>query len=112
MEGSTSILKVGISLVVVSRGAEGVIVVSQESSAVLRASVCVNDAPVQIGAVGCGDALVGGIAVGLKARQGLAEVIRLGVSCGAANLLGLGPGICQIRDIQRLLPQVNIEMIG
>ncbi len=100
----------GIHLVVVSRGSEGVLAVSRDGSA-LKANVAVDEDHALTGAVGSGDALVAGIAAGLLELQPISELVQLGVACGAANLLSLGPGVCQPEDIARILPRVQVSEI-
>jgi 1-phosphofructokinase len=102
----------GVDLVVVSRGSLGVIVVSRNDDKVLKANVAVKSSSASDVAVGSGDALVGGFAVGLLEHRSVAEIIRLGVACGAANLLTIGPGACTLRDIEELLPKVLVEELS
>lgn len=106
------IAKEGIELVVVSRGSKGVIVVSRNDDKIFRANVAVEGKSASNVAVGSGDALVGGFAVGVLEHKALPDLIRLGVACGAANLLTLGPAVCKLRDIEELIPKVLIEEIS
>ncbi len=101
----------GIDLVVVSRGSEGVLAVSRDGGPALKANVAVDQNHALTGPVGSGDALVAGIAAGLLERLPRRELIRLGVACGAANLLSLGPGVCLPADIARILQKVEISEI-
>jgi 1-phosphofructokinase family hexose kinase len=55
-----------------------------------------------ISAVGSGDALLAGVAAGMAEQRGLAEALRLGVACGAANTLTVGAGIVRPDDVARL----------
>jgi 1-phosphofructokinase family hexose kinase len=55
-----------------------------------------------ISAVGSGDAVLAGVAAALAQRHGLAEALRLGVACGAANTLLIGAGIVRADDVARL----------
>jgi fructose-1-phosphate kinase PfkB-like protein len=55
-----------------------------------------------ISAVGSGDAVLAGVAAALAQRRGLAEALRLGVACGAANTLLIGAGIVRAKDVARL----------
>ncbi|MBU0767529.1 MAG: 1-phosphofructokinase family hexose kinase [Proteobacteria bacterium] len=101
----------GVQLVVVSRGSEGVIAVKKDNKKVIKAYVKPEESYLPINIHGSGDALVGGIAVGLIEKRTLSDTIRLGIACGTANLFSLGPGICRLRDIKRFLPQVQIEYL-
>jgi 1-phosphofructokinase len=55
-----------------------------------------------VSAVGSGDAMLAGIAAALAERRGLAEALRLGVACGAANTLMIGAGVVRADDVARL----------
>jgi len=55
-----------------------------------------------ISAVGSGDAMLAGVAAALAERRGLAEALRLGVACGAANTLAVGAGILYADDVAQL----------
>ena len=52
-----------------------------------------------ISAVGSGDALLAGVVAALAERRGLAEALRMGVACGAANTLSIGAGIVRPNDV-------------
>ncbi|MBE0590167.1 MAG: hypothetical protein IH617_19255 [Hydrogenophaga sp.] len=60
-------------------------------------------------AVGAGDSFVGGMVAALQQRQALQEAFALGVAAGSATLLSIGTGLCSPEDVQRLLPQVQIQ---
>jgi 1-phosphofructokinase family hexose kinase len=109
IDAAERILMLGVSLVVVSRGSEGIIALSNESPRVWKANVTLDKETALSEGIGSGDALVGGIAVGLLEHRPLMETLRLGVACGAANLLTAGPGQCRIEDIERLAASVTIE---
>jgi 1-phosphofructokinase family hexose kinase len=95
----------GTRMVVVSRGALGVLALDSEGHA-WQAAVDL-DRPV-VDAVGSGDALAGGLLVGLVRGTSFAEVLRLGVACGAANALLAGAGRCRREDIDRLYSQTHV----
>lgn len=110
LQSGREILKRAIKLVVVSRGADGIIVVSTDN-ACWKANVTLDKQFATSESVGSGDALVGGFAVGLLEQRSLVDTIRLGVACGAANLLTAGPGNCKIEDVNFLVPRVRIERL-
>src|SRR3990167_3405966 len=60
-------------------------------------------------AVGAGDSFVGGMVAALQQRQPMQEAFALGVAAGSATLLSIGTGLCSPEDVQRLLPQVQIQ---
>jgi tagatose 6-phosphate kinase len=52
--------------------------------------------------VGSGDAVMAGIAVGLWRGKSVAEAVRLGIACGAANAMTVEPGFVRVADVKRL----------
>jgi 1-phosphofructokinase family hexose kinase len=105
------LLEMGPNLVVLSRGERGIIVVGRGLDRPLAGCVNLDRPPAATGAVGSGDALVGAFAAGLVARQPLEDIVRLGIACGAANAMSLGPGTCNPADVQRLLPLVSLHRL-
>jgi len=75
--------------VVVSRGRQGVIVVADKLA--LAVKVGCNLGKV-ISTIGCGDALVAGLAIATLGKYPLVDVIKFGVSCATANLFSNEPG--------------------
>lgn len=94
-----------------ARGAQNVLVTQGECGAWLmdaeaawhfktpRVTVC--------NSIGSGDAVTAGIASGLSRKQSLLEAVRLGVACGAANVLTPTPGTVDLADVKRLLAKVT-----
>jgi tagatose 6-phosphate kinase len=62
-------------------------------------------------AVGSGDCLLGGLAVGHVRGQSAEDTLRLGVACGAANALEERTGVVQRESVERLLPEVAVEWL-
>lgn len=60
---------------------------------------------------GAGDALVAGLAVALAQGWPTEEGLRLGAAAAAATVMRPGTAECQREDVERLLPQVNIEQM-
>jgi 6-phosphofructokinase 2 len=58
-------------------------------------------------AVGAGDSLVAGIAVGLSRGQSLADAAALGIACGSAAVMSEGTELCSLGDVEALLPLVE-----
>jgi fructose-1-phosphate kinase PfkB-like protein len=79
----------GVQWVVVSIGEQGIIVVTDEVS--LAASIK-HESKEVISTIGCGDALVAGLAVAMLCKKSLREVIKSGISCATANLYSNEPG--------------------
>lgn len=94
----------GITYVVVSLGAQGALAVGPGD--VWRGYPPHVEA--QSG-VGAGDSLVAGLVLRLAEGRGLAEGLRLGMAAGAATALTPGTMLCRKEDVERLLPEVQIE---
>jgi tagatose 6-phosphate kinase len=62
-------------------------------------------------AVGSGDCLLAGLAVGCQRDMALGEALRLGVACGAANAMHEETGYVRRADVDALLPQVRVLRI-
>lgn len=62
-------------------------------------------------AVGSGDCLLGGLAVGVARGLSAEDTLRLGVACGAANALCEDTGVIALADVERLLVDVGLEWL-
>ena len=90
-------------IVVLSLGARGGLLVSQDESAWVPAI------PVEArGTVGAGDSMLAGILVGLTRGLPLAEAVHFGMAAGAAALLGSGTQLCRLSDVERLSAQLSL----
>jgi 1-phosphofructokinase family hexose kinase len=96
----------GISLVAVSRGPEGLIVTDGEE--IWRASLHMTDI---INVVGCGDSLLAGIAKSLLEEKPLSELARWGAACGTANTQVAGAGFISLSSVESLLPKVELVQL-
>ena len=97
----------GPEMVVVSLGAEGALVVRGDRA--WRAEAPRVDVA---NAVGSGDCLLGGVAVGLRRGVELEDVLRLGVACGTANATSPETGWVKRADIDALLLRVRVERMA
>lgn len=89
VEAARAIIADGVSMVVVSRGEKGVIAAFGRSVQSLWVEAPFGEIASKIG---CGDAMVAGLAVAkAKSYEALAS-LELGVACGTANLFSLEPG--------------------
>lgn len=96
-----------VGTVLVSLGAEGIILVSKEQ--VLHAR------PPQVevkSTVGAGDCAVAGFIKGLVEHAPPAECLRWAVAAGTAATLTPGTGLCCEKDIQELLPQITVTPLS
>jgi tagatose 6-phosphate kinase len=91
----------GVGMPIVSLGAAGAVAVSEGRA--VHASVSVPGAKYPVGS---GDCLLGGVAVALARQEGLEDVLRLGVACGAANTLSAETGWIRREDVDALRPRV------
>jgi tagatose 6-phosphate kinase len=96
----------GVGMPVVSLGAAGAVAAFEGRAAHAWVSV-----PGAAHPVGSGDCLLGGLAVGLVRGDGIEEVLRLGVACGAANTLRAETGWVRREDVDALRPQVAMAWI-
>lgn len=95
----------GVRCLVVSIGAGGAIVALASGELIrLRAPA------VQVrSAVGAGDSMVAGIAVGIQRELSLREACALGVAAGSAAVLTDGTMLCEPADVDELLPLVTFD---
>jgi tagatose 6-phosphate kinase len=107
LQAGRTLIETGPLIAAISRGAQGLILVSPEG--VWRAeppSVAV------VNSVGSGDSLVAGLAVGLM--QGLApeEILRLAVACGTANTLTTNVAAVNPEDLAQIKPRVQVRKLA
>lgn len=100
--GARQLVARGARHVLVTHGARGAWLVSQTAAwfyPAPKVAVC--------NPIGSGDAVTAGIAFGLSRKQSMREAVRLGLACGAANVLTPTPGTVEMSDVKRLLRQVS-----
>jgi len=100
------LLSRGVSIPVVSLGADGV--VAAHGSQLLHANVPVERV---VSAVGSGDCLVAGIAASLMRGDSFDSMLQLGAACGAANA-SAGLGYARRADLEALLARARITTIS
>ncbi len=103
VEACREILKKGVSIVVISLGERGALLVSEEK--VLKAH------PVEVKAVntiGSGDSMVAGISLGLAEELPLEECFRLGCACAASNTEFIKIGVIDEGRVERLKREIAI----
>ena len=111
IRGACEIIQGGIKIVIVSRGSEGAVAVFDNGNRALSAEVQPDRTVISTGAVGSGDALVGGVATALVQARDISEALRLGVACGVANMLTIGPAVFDQQDVARLAQKVVLKEI-
>lgn len=62
--------------------------------------------------LGWGDSFAGGFAVKLLEGASPAESLRYGLACSAADLVRYGAGVLWPADVERLLPEVELEEVS
>lgn len=61
--------------------------------------------------VGAGDAMIGGVLMGLDAGRSLADSFRYGVAAGAASVMTDGTQLMRRNDFDALLPKVTVQEV-
>jgi 1-phosphofructokinase len=90
-----------------SLGADGSALVTGERAVRLRAP----EAPRVVNAVGCGDALLGGLLTGLAAGAGLPAAAALGVAAATDKLTHLHPGRVDEARVRALATEVEVVQL-
>ena len=106
LKGAAEVRDMGVATVVVTRGREGAVAVSNEGS--WRG---VAPRVKAVSAVGSGDALLAGVVLTLSRSGTLAEGLRLGMAAGTATVLTPGTELCHRVEVERLLPRSRVERI-
>ncbi|HEQ98536.1 MAG TPA: 1-phosphofructokinase family hexose kinase [candidate division Zixibacteria bacterium] len=96
----------GCSLVVITLGSAGAIVVSQEGSGHFRSPTV----PIR-SKVGAGDSMMAGIVLALARGRKNAQAVKYGVAAGAAAVMTPGTELCRKEDTERLFKQISSEDI-
>ncbi len=103
VEAALNLVEMGIEVVVISRGKDGIIVATKRE--ILKA---VPPLLKVRSAVGAGDCTVAGFALKLAKGEPLIEACRLAVAMGSAAVLTPGTELCHRADVEGLLPQVEV----
>lgn len=97
------------TIVFLSQGSKGVLVYQPGNTEILRGGVRLTKERMLGEEIGCGDAMVGGLATSLARGYSMEQMIRLGVACGASNLLQPVPGQVRLTDVKRLTSLATIR---
>ncbi len=103
VDGATELVQTGISVVVVSMGAQGA--VCAQGNRVWQA---IPPKVERLSTVGSGDSLVAGLAVAIARGDDIVEGLRLGTAAGAATAMTPGTALGTAEMVAALLPQVQI----
>jgi len=105
-EAAVSLLERGVQRVVVSMGGDGALFVDPDRALLARPPrVTVRST------VGAGDAMVAGILYAMIHEQSLEDVARMATACGAYAVTRIGPGMRNLAEIEKLMPEVEIEVL-
>ncbi|MBN1149086.1 MAG: 1-phosphofructokinase family hexose kinase [Anaerolineales bacterium] len=103
VEAAQGLCELGARAAIVTLGAQGAAAASSGQAWRARAP------QVEVlAAVGSGDALLGGVVLGMARRLSIPESLRLGVAAGAANAATLGTGMIERETVEALLDRVEI----
>jgi 1-phosphofructokinase len=103
---AASLLERGVQRVVVSMGGDGALFVDPDRVLLARPPrVTVRST------VGAGDAMVAGILYSMIHEQSLDDVARMATACGAYAVTRIGPGMRDPAEIEKLMPEVEIEIL-
>ena len=102
-------IRQGVEVVIVSLGKNGIIAVTQTEALL---AYC-NKLPSQklITTVGCGDALVGGLALAYQQNKSFAEALKLGIACATANLFSQEPGMVAPPLVDEIKSTVKLDSL-
>jgi len=104
LAAATALNRAGVSVVMVSRGRRGLLVVSNGER--IRAV----PPPVKVkSTVGAGDSAVAGFVFGHAGGKSLEECARFAAAAGTAATLAPGNQLCRSRDVLRLMPRIKVE---
>ncbi|WP_431066667.1 1-phosphofructokinase family hexose kinase [Methylotuvimicrobium sp.] len=107
-EAARELVGQGIQRVYVSRGEHGCIAAYEN----MTISAYFNTAPEQIvSRVGCGDALVAGLAVAAWRGLDAEAALKLGVACGTANMFSPEPGRFEPTRVNDITSRIVVEDI-
>jgi 1-phosphofructokinase family hexose kinase len=99
----------GIQVVIVSLGKDGIIAVTQTDAVQLRCDKLPNQE--LINTLGCGDALMGGLALAYQQNKSFPEALKLGISCATANLFSQEPGRISPQLVNEITAMVRFNSV-
>jgi 1-phosphofructokinase family hexose kinase len=104
-----AVIAYGVTWVVISRAAQGALLVGD--GLVLSASVKLGTKAKIISHIGCGDALLAGLAVAKLHNYHIVEILKLAVACGTANLFSTEPGHFSAPKLAQIMKKVQIQVL-
>jgi len=98
-----NVVNSGISLVIVSLGADGIVAATKTSALHLKPPKVE-----VVNKIGAGDSLVAGIVNGLTNGKSLEDALILGVATGTATTMVEGTALCKREDVEGLLNKITV----
>ncbi|MGN0764377.1 MAG: 1-phosphofructokinase family hexose kinase, partial [Aristaeellaceae bacterium] len=107
VRGARKLLALGAQNALISMGGDGAVMVTPEGAWYAP------PVPVEVkSTVGAGDAMVGGVLVGLAERPGdMRHALRWGAAAGAASVMTEGTQLIRPEDVRPLLERVQIQEV-
>lgn len=105
-EAALFLMEYGAQNVIVSMGKLGAVLIT--GSKTLFAPALAVEARSTVGA---GDAMIGGVMMGLENGLPLEEAFRYGVAAGAASVMTDGTGLLHKEDFDALVPKVTVQEV-
>ncbi len=99
-------LDLGVQVVVLSMGKQGLLVRSKEHGFRVR----VPEVNVR-STIGSGDSVIAGILYRLDKQSDLVEAARWGAACGTATAMTPGTALCRKEDVSELLNQITVDRL-
>lgn len=104
LEAARRIHKQGVAIVLVSMGAQGILLVEE------RNCYLATPPPVEVvNTIGAGDSAVAGFVYGLVRRETLKQALVYAVAAGTATTLRPGSALCVKDDFLALVPRVEVH---
>ena len=97
------------SIMTVPDGCLACVPAAEHDPMLLRARIEPREA---VATVGSGDAFLAGFVAARYGGAGPEECLRFGVACGAESTQRLGAGLIDPREVERLLPEVEVERVA
>ncbi|HDH10773.1 MAG TPA: 1-phosphofructokinase [Nitrospirae bacterium] len=104
ISAANSVLKQGTGIVLVSMGAEGILLIAEKEQYIASPPVVKIE-----NTIGAGDSAVAGFVYGLSGDKTLKEALVCAVAAGTATTLRPGTALCRKEDFLRLVPQIILK---
>lgn len=112
LKAATALNRKGITIVIVSLGPRGLLVVSGEGHQLSEILWAIPPAVRVRSRVGAGDSTVAGFIFHHAGGKSLEDCARFAAACGTAATLAPGNQLCRLSDVQRLAPRVRIHHLN